>query len=597
MITWTRRIAVAATLVTGCTATIEDPGSGSAPAPGTGTPGTGTPSTGTPGTGAPGTGTPGTGTPGTGTPGTPGTGVPPAAGAPPAGVNPATCVPGVPGTSQLPRLTRAQYDNTIRDLVGIEGQPSSNLAPDSRGSVDQRAWEGYQTAAESIATQVMANPTARARAIPCTPSGDGSACARQLVETFGKRAFRRSLTDAEITRYVSLNTNRAQITANNTFDEAAQLIIRAFLLSPSFLTRGEIAEQAQGDVFALSGYEVASRLSYMLWGSMPDEALFASAEAGVLATQEGILSQAQRMLNDPKARTKVSAFHEHYAHMGEGTRWAQIVRDPALYPAFNEGLAPVLAEETKRFFNHVVFEMGGSFRDLLTSPIGFVNAALAPIYGLNAAQYGADLVPVNLDPATRSGVFTRLGFLTSHSLYNRTSPIHRGAFLQKDVLCAPISAPPADAESTPLPAVGATNRERVDAQTAGQACAGCHHAFINPTGFALEAYDAIGAYQVTENGAPINTAATVTIGQLTVDVTGPVDLMTRIADSPEAQRCYAQKWVQYAYERAQNPADSCTVDNLASKLTQDGYTVVHLITDLTQSPSFRYRALETELAQ
>jgi hypothetical protein len=558
-----------ATGLLGCTGVV-------GPAAGTGT-GSMTGSGSTTGTGS----TPGTGsTTGTVVPG-----------------DPRVCTPGVPQTSQLPRLTRAQYDNTTRDLLGITLQPaslpSSMLAPDTTGSVVQRAWDGYQTAADALAAQVIADAAARAKVIPCTPTGDGAACAQQLIEQFGRRAFRRPLTAEETTRFVTLYTNRAQLTATGTFDEAAQLIIRAFLLSPSFLTRAEIAETPEGEYFVLSNHEVASRLSYMLWGTMPDEALFAAAAAGKLTTSAGILAEAQRMLKDPKARTKVSEFHQQYAHMGDGTRWSQITRDPALYPGFTAAMTPLLSDETNRFFDYIVFDKGGTFRDLLTSPVGFVNAALAPLYGLNAAQYGADLVQVNLDPATRSGVFTRLGFLTSYSLYDRPSAILRGAFIQKEVLCTAIGAPPPGAEATPQPTAGlVTNRERTDAQTAGAACAGCHQTLINPTGYALESYDAIGAYRQTEGGAPINTSANVVIGATTVPVTGAVDLMAKIASSPEAAGCYAQKWVQYAYERGLTSQDSCTAQTLATNLSRDGYTVVSLITDLTQSQSFRYRAKE-----
>ncbi len=510
-----------------------------------------------------------------------------------AAADPTICVPGVPQTSQLPRLTSTQYDNTIRDLLGIEGQPSSMLAPDAPGSVDQRAWDGYRAAAESLALQVMTDETARAQTIPCTPSGDGADCALLLIQELGRRAFRRPLSDEEVTRFRTLFDQRAEITPSGTFDEAAELIIQSFLLSPSFLMRPEIADEREGDLIALSDYEVASRLSYMLWGSMPDETLFAAAAAGELSSAEQILLQAQRMLQDVKARSMVAAFHTHYLHMGEGTRWASIQRDPELFPAFDDTVVAALSAETERFLDSTVFDRGGTFQDLISSRVGFVNAALAPLYGLDPAAFGSELAEVELDPATRAGVFTRAGFLASHSLFDRSSPILRGAFLQKQILCTPIAAPPPDAESTPLPVEGQTNRERVDAQTAAAECAGCHHTLINPTGFALEAYDATGAYQEAEafSGAPIDTRATVLIGEAAVDVSGPLDLMEKIASSAEAQTCYARHWVQFAYERPLTNEDSCVVENVAKKVSAGGYGVLSLIADLTQSDSFRLRAV------
>jgi hypothetical protein len=487
-----------------------------------------------------------------------------------------------------------QYDNTIRDLVGIEGNPSESLAPDTTGSVDQRAWDGYKAAADAVSQQVMANAAAKARAIPCTPSGDGAACAQQLIDTFGKRAFRRPLVAEETTRFMAIFTNRAAVTATGTFDEAAQLIIRSFLLSPSFLTRAETGgtANAQGQI-PLSSYEVATRLSYLLWGSMPDDALFAAADGNQLSTKEQILAQAQRMLGDVRARAMVGRFHEHYAHMGLGTRWENIQRDSMLYPTFTAAMTPLISEETTRFFDHVVFGMNGTFRDILTSNVGFVNATTAPLYGVTSSA--ADLTQVQLPQDQRPGVFTRAGFLTAYSLFNRASAILRGAFIQKEVLCAVIGTPPPDAEGTPLPTDGLlTNRERTDAQTAGDQCVGCHHTIINPTGFALESYDAIGAWQTNERdtGAAINTASTVPIGDQEVQVDGAADLMTALADSSAAKHCYAQRWVEFAYERTINSADSCTVDNLTTSLTNTGYTVLNLVADLTQADSFRLRVQE-----
>jgi hypothetical protein len=521
------------------------------------------------------------------------------------GVDPEVCVPGVPGTSQLPRLTGRQYDNTIRDLLNITGEPppSSMLAPDTLGSVDQRAWDGYQLAAAELSAQVMADAELKAAAIPCTPTDDGADCAREIITQFGRRAFRRPLTDAEIERFMKLHTARASITESDTFDELSQLIIEAFLLSPSFIMLSERTEVPEGALYVLDDHEVATRLSYLLWASMPDETLFLAAEAGELSTQEQVLAQAVRMLGDDRARETVADFHADYMHFDVGTRWTDISRDAAAFPDFDPAMVPLLKAETLQLIDHVVFTQGGAFQDLMTTPTGFVNATLAPIYDLDPADYASpDLVEVDLTGA-RPGILTRAGFLTSHALNNRTSPILRGAFIQKEVLCTEIAAPPPGVEGTPLPMDAAltTNRARVDAQTSDKDCVACHHSGINPTGFPLEAFDAIGAAQSVErdNGAAIDTTSTVYMGEEmpAVEVTGPVDLMSNLAASPAAQRCYAQKWVKFAYQRQVNSYDSCTVDQMAEKLTAGGYTVLELIQDLTQTQSFRYRALETEVAQ
>lgn len=539
----------------------------------------------------------GSGPGGPGQPGVPGASGGANAGAG-AGTDPTVCVRGVPQTSQLPRLTNAQYENTVYDLLGVQGS-SAMLAPDTE-SVDQRAWDGYTITARTIAEQVMLDASLKSRFVTCTPAGDGQECVGQLIQSFGQRAFRRPLTEAETARFTKLFTDRASITEGGTFDEVAELILRSFLVSPTFLLRSETSETPEGQYLALSSYEVASRLSYTLLDSMPDQALLDAAAQNALSTPEQIRAQAVRLLQeDPRARSKVSSFHEHYLHKGPGTRWADYQRDPALFPGFTAELVSLLSQETDRFLDHVVFDQGGSFRDLVTSPVAFVNASLAPLYGLDASQYGADLVQVALDAGQRPGVFTRAGFLASHSLVNRPSPILRGAFLQKHVLCATVGSPPPGAEGTPLPEVSATasNRERVDAQTGSPECAACHHTIINPTGFVLEGFDALGGYQPTDqfSGAAVDTAASVLVGAETVSVAGPAQLFEAIAGSREANLCYARSWVQAAYARGLTSEDSCVAEDLTTKLTAGGYRILDLIADLTQAESFRLRAVPAEV--
>jgi hypothetical protein len=396
---------------------------------------------------------------------------------------------------------------------------------------------------------------------------------------------------------MNLYTNRATITETGSFDEAMGVIVKAFLVSPSFLSRAEISETADGQYFALNGYEVANRLSYMLWGTMPDDTLFAAAAANQLSTKEQIKAQAERMLADPKARALVAEFHADYTLMGPGGKWSEITRDTTKYPQFNESLVPVLSEETEAFFDYTTFDAGGSFQDLLTSTIGFVNNQTAPLYGLDASSYGGGLEGVDLG-TTRPGVFTRVGFLTAHSLFDRTSPILRGAFLQKEIMCANVPLPDPDilANPPPLP-TGAdliTNRDRVQKQTEPAECSGCHHNLINPMGFPLESFSAVGSVQTTDNdqGVAVNTQATVPMGQNMVDVAGPEELMAAIAASADAQRCYAQKWAEFAYQRAPNANDNCIVNEMATKTAGGGYSIVSLVADLTQSDSFRLRAME-----
>jgi len=521
----------------------------------------------------------------------------------PGGTTSSDCTPGIAPSSQVPRLTNAQYDRTIRDLLGVSGlsasgnvPPSTLLATDQDGSLTSLAWSAHQTVADQIATQVMADATLKKNFISCTPSatGAGATCFHDTIVAFGRKAFRRPLTDDEVTAFTKVVTNGAQITATGANEEIAQALLYMFLISPSFIMRAEITGTADGSGhYPLSSYEVASRLSYMLWGSTPDDTLNAAADKNQLTTPAQILAQAQRMIQDRKAHDMVASFHQYYLLMGTNTRWDQANKDPGLFPAFSQAKVPDMENETLTFFDKVAFG-GGTFQDLLLSPKAYVNANLAPLYGLKASDYGTDLKEVTLDSNQRPGFLTRLAFLNAYSAYNRTSPILRGAFITKQVLAVPIGSPPPGADTTPLPSTADldTNRKQVDQQTSATACATCHHTFINPPGFVMEAYDAAGAWQTTEatTGAPIDTVVDASIDGQLVHITSPAELMAKIAASPGAQRQYANKWVSYAYQREGDPNDCGTVSSLSTKIAAGGYTIANLITDLTQTDSFRMRA-------
>ncbi len=612
------RILLAATVVTGCTASIDGApaGTGAAagisPASGTGSnPGMSGGTAAATGSGAAtGTGAAtGSGGSSSGSGGSGGTASGGSSGAAPSGgstgIDTPACTPGIPATSQIPRLTNAQYDRTVRDLLGVTGlsasanaAPSTLLATDQAGSMSQLGWSAYQTVAQMLSAQVMADPTLKANFLKCTPTGDGSACLHDTIVAFGRRAFRRALTADEVSTFTTLVSQGAQVTADGTPDEVAEVLLNAFLVSPSFLQRSEISETPDSSGhYVLSGAEVASRLSYMLWGSMPDATLDQMADQNQLTTKAQILAQAQRMLQDPKARDMVAAFHRTYLLMGTNTRWDSASHDTSLFPGFSTAMIPVVAAETEKFFDKVVFTDSGSFQDFFTSTAGFVNAQTAPLYGLNASDYGTDLAPVALDKTQRPGFLTRLGFLTSYSSFNRTSPILRGAFVMKQVLGFDPGAPPADALNTPLPAQSSTldtNRKQVDAQTSSQTCASCHHTFINPPGFVMEAFNAVGQWQTAEagTGAAIDSTADVVIDGNPEHMTGPADLMAGLAKSAQAQRRYADLWVNFAYARTDNSIDACVVNDLAAKITKGGYTVLNLIADLTQTDSFLVRVPE-----
>jgi hypothetical protein len=417
--------------------------------------------------------------------------------------------------------------------------------------------------------------------------------------SFGRKAFRRPLSAEELAGFDTVIASGAEITPTGAPAEVAEALLYMFLIHPGFIQREELQETDDGaGHYTLSPHEVASRLSYTLWGSMPDDTLSQAADNQQLSTQAQVLAQAQRMVADPRARDMTQTFHRYYLMMGLNTRWDNTNKDPAKFPAFNRNLVPQLQEETEMFFDAIVFSKKGTFNDLITSTTAYVSKATAPLYGLDPSKFGDGLTETTLD-ANHPGFLTRLGFLNAYSSYSHTSPILRGAFITKEVLGIEIGSPPPGAEQTPLPASSETldtNRKQYAALTQGKDCTGCHTPYVNPPGFALEAFNSAGTWQTTEadTGAPIDSTADVQLddtGNSVVHVTGPADLMAAIATAPGAKARYASKWVAFAYGREKDPNDACTVQELAAKMTNSGYRIQDLMTDLTQTLSFRVRAV------
>ena len=206
-----------------------------------------------------------------------------------------------------------------------------------------------------------------------------------------------------------------------------------------------------------------------------------------------------------------------------------------------------------------------------------------------SGSFGSSLTRVDLDPAKRAGLFTQLGFLATHAYSNQSSPIHRGAFIQRNVLCTKIPDPPPMVPELPPLMATQTTRQQVDMHTAPAECATCHHQYINPVGFGLENYDAVGAFRTTENGVTIDATGTLAGTAANAPFTDGVSESAAIAASPEAQRCYSTTWMRYAYGRAETAADMCAIQVLGSRLQDDSYKITDLMVDLTRTTAFMYR--------
>lgn len=501
---------------------------------------------------------------------------------------------------RFPRLTHAQWEATVMDLFRLTAETglSVTFTPDpqlgrfdnniARLQTSSGLWRGYQEAAEALATRAVTESDMYAVLVP----DPGAADARQFVTNFGLRAFRRPLKSDEIERYLALFTSAPEVfPQEEPFKAGVRMVVQTMLQSPYFLYRTELSTAKDVLGMPLDGYEVASRLSYLFWNSMPDDELFAAAAAGELATPEGVRAQASRLLETDRARAQFRRFHYQAFLISE---YADLDKNTSTYPDWRPELGGMMQEEALRFLDNVIVSDGG-VADLLTSTKAYVNADLAKIYGVEGS-FGDEFVEVDLDPAVRSGFLTRVGFLARNATLTEPDPIHRGVSINLGILCRPIAAPPSIPDD--LMRTGNTNRERVDSITGEGTCGeGCHHTIINPIGYAFENFDAIGAYRTTDNGFPVNSAATYTFADgREISYQNAVDLSKQLAESPEVHACYSQQLLEFMLGRDLEQVDRVVVRNMAAHSFRDQLSIKELVLSVVSSQTFRVRSIETRSA-
>jgi hypothetical protein len=509
-----------------------------------------------------------------------------------------TCSPGIANTSQIPRMMDAEYDNVIKDLLGVTAltansnqPPSALLSPDSGGSLDAIGWNGYQSAASMIAAQVFASSTTKANFMSCDPTTNTASCLQTTIQTFGRKAFRRTLTSTEVTSFMRLNSISG-VSPAPTGNQVAQAILQAFLESPSFIMLPELSQTKSGSNYALSSTEIATRLSFLFWNSIPDATLNTAADGNMLTTKAQILSQAQRMLKDAKAQGMATNFAQFYLAIMNGSHWSNnTTHDSSKYPQWSSAsYSPAMSEITSFFQNATL--NGGKFSDLFLSNVGYVTKDTAAIYGLDATKYNSTPQQVTLDSTQRPGFLTRVGFLSTFAHYDVTSPIFRGAFITGRVFGINPGTPnPAFINMTPDTTNATTERQAIEGLVGNQPCQSCHGTYINPPGFVLENYNSIGAWQTTDPlGGAINSTADVYFNSNdTTTISTPKDLMTHISTLQNAQYTYATNWVTFASGRNANANDACTVNTLTTNLAGSSYTISQMMADYTQADSFSQR--------
>lgn len=531
-----------------------------------------------------------------GTAGTGGTGTEPTGGTSDTG---GTEIPALPESSRVPRLSHRQWENSIRDLFHLDATTDKSklfIGDPISGGYDNNSeklvvsatlWTDYQRAAEEIAEQVIADPELVAAIVP--EGADSDARARAFIEQFGARAYRRPLTPDEVERHLMVFQQGTSLGDGDPLLEGVRVVLQTFLQSPHFLYRVELSDAIDEDGrIALNGWEIAAKLSYMLWDTMPDEALFAAAASGALDTAAGVEAEATRLLEHARAREMVASFHYQTLQIDHYTK---IVKDADKFPEFSEALRDTMVAETMMFVDDVVFNHpAGDLATLLSAPYSFVNAELAPLYGV-AGQFTDQLVKTDLDPTQRAGVLTHVGFLASNASSTENDPIHRGVFLNLQVLCSNLPPPPDNIPPPPPPMPGESLRERIDRHTGIGTCGeSCHGYIINPLGFAMEQYDPLGRWQTMDAGKPVDATGTWNFAQGQLAFNGGVELAQIIAGSDEAHRCYVAHLLEYGYARTPRPEDNAEIWRLAQASRDGMYSIKELIVQLATSDAFRFRA-------
>jgi hypothetical protein len=513
---------------------------------------------------------------------------------PPMGTDPCGAMTPL-GRSPLRRLTNAQYRRTVRDLLGVTDL--SVILPDepTRLGFEDRA-ELQSVTPELVAqwnraaAEVAPSAVARLPAlVPCPIATVDEPCARRFIEVFGRRAYRRPLTPAERDRYLSLFRSVRMLGEPA---DAIEAVLQAFLQSPYLLHRPEVLGRTAfggSGRLALHPSELATRLSYLFWGTMPDEPLLAAADAAQLGTPAQLEAQARRLLSDPRAREGVRDFFRQWLSIDQVLGEA---RDPMVYPRWNQQLARSMSEEGHRFVEYVMFQGDGKLSTLFTARETFVDAALAAIYGLRPGAPGWQRVA--LDPSQRAGLLTQGWFLAGNGAVDNSHPVRRGMHVRERLLCQPVPPPPAGIDTTLPPLRGGTNRMRYEQHRTNPACASCHH-LIDPIGFLFERYDGTGAFRTAENGHPIDDSGTL-MGAgpgLEGPFKGALELAVVIGQSRPVGACLGQRWYEQAHGRdASFPPDACRLDVLASAMDRSGGDVRELMISVVQTDSFSTRSTE-----
>jgi hypothetical protein len=467
-----------------------------------------------------------------------------------------------PGRVTMRRLNSTEYNNTVRDLLGTSSRPADAFPPDevsdgfntigSTLAIPPSRFESYEAAAHSLIDELFALPTADARRksiLSCSlDAGQEDVCGQAILSALMRGAFRRPPDAAEVGRFTQLAKTVRELGA--TAEQGLKAAMGAVLMAPQFVFRIE-KDSAPGSITAnaLSDYELATRLSYFVWASMPDQELFAAADAGHLTQQAGTLAgQLDRMLASPKADSLAESFAAQWLGL---PALATKLPSVAAFPNYDATLLSSAATETKQFFQELL-KKDAAVESLITADFSVIDARLGKNYGITVS--GQDFVHTSLSGTPRVGILGHTSFLLGTSHPDRTSPVKRGAWVLTNLLCAQPPPPPQMVAEllTPAPGGGTTLRQQLEAHRVSPQCSGCHN-LMDPIGLALENFDAIGQYRSEDNGIAIDAHGTLPSGEM---VGSGRDLALALAKDPRYAPCVTQQLLTYAVGRSFNNSEA-----------------------------------------
>ncbi len=508
--------------------------------------------------------------------------------------------PGVPVTR---RLSRKQYESVIRDVFGETVALGGRFEPELRrdgllavgagyASVTSTGMQQFESMSRAIASQVV-DEAHRDLLISCKPKAADApddACARQFLERTGLALYGRPLTKEEL----RVQVNAANMGAKDLKDfyQGLWLSLASMLSSPDFLFRYETLEKRseKNGVYDLDAYSKASRLSFFLWNSRPDEELLKVAANGGLDSRGGIHRQVERMMSSPRIEEGLRAFFTDMLGLDEIDNMA---KDSVIYPKFDTMIAQDAKEQTLRTIMNVVYKQNGDYRQIFTTPTTFLTRRLGAIYNVpivnNAANGGPELWQEYTfgadDP--RAGIASQMSFVALHSHPGRSSPTLRGKAIREILLCQKVPAPPGNVDFSLFNDPNAPNktaRERLTAHVSNPVCAGCHK-LTDPMGLALENFDGVGSYRTTENGVEIDASGGLDRSQFN----NAAGLGKAVAASPASTTCVLNRMVSYGLGRVPDRNEMPWVKDLEKHFIDEGYSVVKLMERIAIDPAF-YKA-------